>query len=91
MPVHGCTPFTGPVLPLVSFAQYSEMSKKDGWEYLCRLHAQAQALATMVTTQAAQFKSSNTHCTKARYKILALQEQQSSKKKGKEQTMKFSA
>jgi len=67
------------------------MSKKDGWEYLRRLHAQAQALATTVTTQAAQLESSNTHCTMARYEISALREQQSSKKKGKERTMKFSA
>ncbi|KAI6032700.1 hypothetical protein F5J12DRAFT_779149 [Pisolithus orientalis] len=91
MPVYGCTPFTGPVLPLVLLAQYSETSKEDGWEYICQLHAENQALVTTVATQAAQLESSNTHCTMVRYKISALWEQQASKKKGKAWMMKFSA
>lgn len=91
MPVHRCTLFTGPMLPLVSFAQYSEMSTKDGWKYLCQVHAQGQALVTTATTLVAQLKSLNTHCTMARHEILTLREQQVGKKNGKAQSMKFSA
>ena len=91
MPVHGCTLFTGPMLPLVSFAQYSEMSTEDGWKYLCQVHAQGQALVTTATTLVAQLESSNTHCTMARYEISTLREQQVSKKNGKARSMKFSA
>ncbi|KAL4067074.1 hypothetical protein V8B97DRAFT_1008463 [Scleroderma yunnanense] len=90
-PVHGCMPFTGPVVPLVSFAQYSEMSKEDGWEYICQLHAQIQALVTTVTSQAAQLEASNAHCTMAKYEISTVQDQQVSKNKGKARTMKFSS
>lgn len=89
--LHGPSLFTGPLVSLPSFTQFSKMSQDDCWEYVRQLHTQSQALMTTVNAQATELESANAHCTMARHEISTLRDQQANKKKGKGRTMKIAS
>ncbi|KAF9219226.1 hypothetical protein BS17DRAFT_770147 [Gyrodon lividus] len=83
--------FTGPLALMPLFTQFSELTKEECWAYVQQLHSKGTALMDTVTSQAAQIKAADTHCTMAKHKLSTLQDQTAGKKKTKGRTMRFKA
>lgn len=84
------TLFTGPLIPLPSVSQFSQMNEAERWTHMHRLHLENRALTMTVAAKVAEAEAANAHCTLAKYEISTLRQQQASKK-GNGRTMKMAS
>jgi len=64
-------PFKGPLIPRLSYAQFSAMSKEEIWNHMREVHAQGVTICESIAMQSAQLKAANSLHTRLKQEITA--------------------